>query len=75
MNRVMDQSVMRHSVLRAALAVALMVCLWVSPSAAVALDTSAGFGLQDRALFQETVDYTLTNQTVSYTHLTLPTKA
>ena len=27
-----------------------------------ALDTSAGFGLQDRALFQETVDYTLTNQ-------------
>jgi uncharacterized protein YjbI with pentapeptide repeats len=58
----MDQSVMRHSVLRAALAVALMVCLWVSPSAAVALDTSAGFGLQDRALFQETVDYTLTNQ-------------
>ena len=56
----MDQSVMRHSVLRAALAVALMACLWVSPS--VALDTSAGFGLQDRALFQETVDYTLTNQ-------------
>jgi len=29
---------------------------------AIALDTSAGFGLQDRALFQETVDYTLTNQ-------------
>ena len=28
-----------------------------------ALDTSAGVGLQDRALFQETVDYTLTNQT------------
>ena len=27
-----------------------------------ALDTSAGVGLQDRALFQETVDYTLTNQ-------------
>ena len=53
---------MRHSVLRAALAVALMACLWVSPSVAVALDTSAGFGLQDRALFQETVDYTLTNQ-------------
>ena len=42
---------MRHSVLRAALAVALMACLWVSPSIAVALDTSAGFGLQDRALF------------------------
>ena len=30
---------------------------------ATALDTSAGVGLQDRALFQETVDYTLTNQT------------
>ena len=29
---------------------------------AVALDTSTGVGLQDRALFQETVDYTLTNQ-------------
>ena len=29
---------------------------------AQALDTSAGVGLQDRALFQETVDYTLTNQ-------------
>lgn len=29
---------------------------------AVALDTSAGVGLQDRALFQERVDYTLTNQ-------------
>lgn len=28
---------------------------------ATALDTSAGVGLQDRALFQETVDYTLTN--------------
>ena len=27
-----------------------------------ALDTSAGVGLQDRALFQEKVDYTLTNQ-------------
>ncbi|MEB3246997.1 MAG: pentapeptide repeat-containing protein, partial [Synechococcus sp.] len=29
---------------------------------AAALDTSTGVGLQDRALFQETVDYTLTNQ-------------
>ena len=29
---------------------------------ATALDTSAGVGLQERALFQETVDYTLTNQ-------------
>ena len=30
--------------------------------AAHGLDTSAGVGLQDRALFQETVDFTLTNQ-------------
>ena len=30
--------------------------------AALALDTAAGMGLQDRALFQDTVDYTLTNQ-------------
>ncbi|MFM7674577.1 MAG: pentapeptide repeat-containing protein [Synechococcus sp.] len=29
---------------------------------AAALDTAAGVGLQQRALFQETVDYTLTNQ-------------
>ena len=29
---------------------------------ATALDTSTGVGLQDRALFQDTVDYTLTNQ-------------
>lgn len=28
----------------------------------LALDTSMGIGLQDRALFQERVDYTLTNQ-------------
>ena len=55
----------------------LAVLLVISP--AQALDTSAGVGLQDRALFQEKVDYTLTNQTggdfhaVSYTHLTLPT--
>ena len=31
-------------------------------TAALALDTAAGVGLQDRALFQDTVDYTLTNQ-------------
>ena len=30
--------------------------------AVLALDTAAGVGLQDRALFQNTVDYTLTNQ-------------
>ena len=34
--------------------------LMASPTQA--LDTSAGVGLQDRALFQEKVDYTLTNQ-------------
>jgi uncharacterized protein YjbI with pentapeptide repeats len=58
----MDRSVMRHSFLHAAVAISLMLCLGFWPSASIALDTSDGFGLQDRALFQETVDYTLTNQ-------------
>ena len=40
---------------------ALLLLLAGVPAAA-ALDTSAGVGLQDRALFQDTVDYTLTNQ-------------
>ena len=39
----------------------LAVLLVISP--AQALDTSTGVGLQDRALFQDKVDYTLTNQT------------
>ena len=43
----------------AALLLALVLGL---PLPAAALDTSAGVGLQDRALFQDTVDYTLTNQ-------------
>ena len=38
----------------------LALVLFVVPIQA--LDTSAGVGLQDRALFQEKVDYTLTNQ-------------
>ena len=43
---------------------ALLASLWLLVAAlpAMALDTSAGVGLQDRALFQDTVDYTLTNQ-------------
>ena len=43
---------------------ALLSALWLLITAlpAQALDTSAGVGLQDRALFQDTVDYTLTNQ-------------
>lgn len=40
--------------------VALIVFGW--PGLAQALDTTSGIGLQDRALFQDTVDYTLTNQ-------------
>jgi uncharacterized protein YjbI with pentapeptide repeats len=38
--------------------------LWllVMANPVLALDTSTGVGLQDRALFQDTVDYTLTNQ-------------
>ena len=34
----------------------------LGPLPASALDTSAGVGLQERALFQDRVDYTLTNQ-------------
>lgn len=41
---------------------------WGSIAPASALDTSDGFGLQDKALFQERVDYTLTNQTDSDFH-------
>lgn len=47
-------------VLLALLAVSLLGSPWCP--AAFALDTSAGVGLQDRALFQDRVDYTLTNQ-------------
>ena len=39
-----------------------LVITWLTPLTVLALDTSAGVGLQDRALFQERVDYTLTNQ-------------
>ena len=46
--------------LRSLLALLMPLLLIAMPSHA--LDTSAGVGLQDRALFQETVDYTLTNQ-------------
>lgn len=42
-----------------ALVLALLLLL---PAPGEALDTAAGVGLQDRALFQDTVDYTLTNQ-------------
>ena len=42
---------------------ALLIGLAVGPIEAVqALDTSSGVGLQDKALFQARVDYTLTNQ-------------
>lgn len=43
-------------------AVMVAIVLWSAPAPAAALDTAAGVGLQDRALFQDTVDYTLTNQ-------------
>ena len=39
---------------------AALLLLPMAPRA-LALDTAAGVGLQDRALFQDTVDYTLTN--------------
>ena len=44
------------------LAALALVLTWLAPPTVMALDTSAGVGLQDKALFQERVDYTLTNQ-------------
>ena len=44
------------------LGLVLSATLSLFPAQASALDTSSGVGLSDRALFQETVDYTLTNQ-------------
>ncbi len=41
---------------------ALLLGAGLRPLPALALDTSAGVGLQERALFQDRVDYTLTNQ-------------
>lgn len=44
---------------------ALLLVAWLAgllPRPVLALDTSTGLGLQDRAPFQERVDYTLTNQ-------------
>ena len=46
--------------LSAVLAAALLLLALAAP--VQALDTSSGAGLQDRALFQDSVDYTLTNQ-------------
>jgi hypothetical protein len=40
----------------------LLLGAGLGPLPALALDTSAGVGLQERALFQDRVDYTLTNQ-------------
>ena len=50
-----------HSIVQGLLACCLIALSWtVQP--VQALDTSKGVGLQDRALFQDKVDYTLTNQ-------------
>lgn len=55
------QPMTQHAMTRHLLAGLLMAMVWlVQP--VHALDTSAGVGLQDRALFQDKVDYTLTNQ-------------
>jgi uncharacterized protein YjbI with pentapeptide repeats len=48
--------------LAALLGLLLMAIALLVPGTAHALDTSGGAGLSERALFQETVDYTLTNQ-------------
>ena len=52
----------------------LLLPLLLMATPALALDTSAGVGLQDRALFQEKVDYTLTNQSLSLIHISEPTR-
>jgi uncharacterized protein YjbI with pentapeptide repeats len=44
------------------LGLALSLVLTLAAPPAQALDTSTGVGLSERALFQDTVDYTLTNQ-------------
>ncbi len=44
------------------LAVVCAAVLSLLANPALALDTSTGVGLSERALFQDTVDYTLTNQ-------------
>lgn len=51
----------QHAIAQRLLACLLMAMVWMALPAQ-ALDTSAGVGLQDRALFQDKVDYTLTNQ-------------
>ena len=54
--------VVRASAWWASAVCALLLGSWCLAAPVAALDTSAGVGLQDRALFQERVDYTLTNQ-------------
>ena len=53
---------MRNQILRSLFAMVLLAVMTALPFPVIALDTSTGVGLQDRALFQERVDYTLTNQ-------------
>ncbi len=53
---------MQDQTLSSWVAVALLALMTGLPLPVIALDTSTGVGLQDRALFQERVDYTLTNQ-------------
>jgi hypothetical protein len=59
---------LHHRFLRLLLPMAAVGLFWLVgltpliPGPALALDTTAGGGLQDRALFQDRVDYTLTNQ-------------
>jgi hypothetical protein len=59
----LDQRLAAGRLLAAVSAVPLAVILLVGwAGGALALDTRTGVGLQDRALFQDSVDYTLTNQ-------------
>ena len=62
MRAAIDASLMRFQTLSSLFALVLVVLMTTVACPVLALDTSTGVGLQDRALFQERVDYTLTNQ-------------
>jgi hypothetical protein len=61
-----DAPVMRYRTLRSIFAIALLAFITALPFPVIALDTSTGVGLQDRALFQERVDYTPTKAVVIF---------
>ena len=55
-------SAMQRRMMQTVVGVVLLIANVLTASPSHALDTSTGIGLQDKALFQERVYYTLTNQ-------------